>query len=452
MGNGFGQAFVLLILIIINGVFSMTEMAVVSVRKARLQKLAENGNTKAAAALHLAENPNDFFSTIQVVITLVGIITGALGASSFSDEFAIILSKISFLAPIADTLSLLLLSLVITYFSLVIGELIPKRLAIANPENISMNMTGFMNFMAKITKPVVALLSWSTECGLKLLSVDEQEEVPVSEDEVKVMIEQGKQVGVFEENEQDIVESVFRMSDRTVDALMTPRTELTWIDIEEPLDNSLHEIMDSAYNYYPLVKGNPDNIIGVINAKHVLDTFIRGEQIDLQKLAETPLYVPESKPALKLLDDLKTENKDFAIVLDEYGGFSGMITPFEILEELVGDVVSTGEDEEDEVTHREDGSWSFDAQIDIDEFKEELGIRELPDEDRVGYQTLGGFILSRIGRIPKIGDTFDWGGFHFEIVDMDNRRIDRVFVTRMNPADTNPKTTLSEKPEADKQS
>lgn len=448
MSETISQVFLLIILVIINGLFSMTEMAVVSLRKARLQKLAEDGDSKARTAIELSENPNAFFSTIQIVISLVGVVMGAFGAQSFSDDFARLLKKVDFLAPAADTISLLLISLIITYFSLVIGELIPKRIATSNPEKISMAMGGFMKGLSKVFRPIVSLLSASTEFGLKLMGIQEQDETPVSEDEVKVMIEQGKQVGVFEENEQDIVESVFRMSDDTVDALMTPRTELTWIDLEEPLEESLKEILDSEYSYYPLVRGNPDNIVGVITAKNLLDAYIRKDEIDLEALAETPLYVPESKPALNLLDDLKESNKNFAIILDEYGGFSGMITPFEILEELVGNVASTGNNPEDDIMVRSDGSWSFDGQLDIDEFKDELNIRELPDENRVGYQTLGGFILSQIGSIPSIGDCFDWDKYHFEIVDMDGRRIDRVFVSLLEKPEGAPAPEES-KPEAE---
>jgi putative hemolysin len=248
------------------------------------------------------------------------------------------------------------------------------------------------------------------------------------------MIEQGKQDGVFEENEQDIVESVFRMSDRTVDALMTPRTELPWIDLEEPVEESLKEIADSTYHYFPLVRGNPDDVIGVLSSKALLDAYIRGEALDLEKIAEPPLFVPESKPALSLLDDLKASESNFAVVLDEYGGFSGMITPYDLLNELVGDVTNIGDEpnDEDDILVRDDGSWSFDGLVDIEEFKETIGVRELPDEDRVGYQTLAGFILSYRGAIPSIGDNFDWNGFHFEIADMDGLRIDRVIVNKID--------------------
>ena len=432
MSESTAQIFLLLTLIIINGLFSMTEMAVVATRRARLQTCLENGDRRAQTVLDLLDNPNDFFSTIQIAISLIGVITGAIGAQTFSHYLADTLAKVSFLKGIAQPLSVLLISVIITYFSLVIGELIPKRIATNNPEKISMAMCGPVKVLASIFRPIVRILSFSTEAGLKIMGIEENEENTVSEDEIKVMIEQGKQDGVFEENEQDIVESVFRMSDRTVDALMTPRTELPWIDLEEPLEESLKEIAESTYHYFPLVRGNPDDVIGVISSKALLDAYIRGETLDLEKIAEPPLFVPESKPALSLLDDLKASESNFAVVLDEYGGFSGMITPYDLLNELVGDVTNIGDEpnDEDDILVRDDGSWSFDGMVDIEEFKETIGVRELPDEDRVGYQTLAGFILSYRGAIPSIGDNFDWNGFHFEIADMDGLRIDRVIVNK----------------------
>ena len=444
MSESAKQILTLLLLIVINGLFSMTEMAVVSSRRARLQSSQDSGDKRAKTVLDLLDNPNDFFSTIQIAISLIGVITGAIGAQSFSHYLRDILMQVSWLKNIAQPLSVLLISLLITYFSLVIGELIPKRIATNNPEKIAMSMCGPIKVLATVFLPIVRILSLSTEAGLKLFGIRENEDSSVSEDEIKVMIEQGKQDGVFEENEQDIVETVFKMSDRTVETLMTPRTELPWIDLEEPLEESLKEIAESTYHYFPLVRGNPDDVIGVISSKALLDAYIRHEDIDLEKLAEPPLFVPESKPALSLLDDLKVSESNFAVVLDEYGGFSGMITPYDLLNELVGNVTNIGDEpnDEEDILVRGDGSWSFDGMVDIEEFKETIGVRELPDEARVGYQTLAGFILSYTGAIPSAGDNFDWNNFHFEIVDMDGLRIDRIFVSRIDP---DPEGTESEK-------
>ena len=447
------EIILLFVLILINGMFSMAEMAVVSSRRARLQASLEDGDQRAKTVLDLLDNPNDFFSTIQIAITLIGVITGAVGAQTFSHYLVDVLVKVPFLKGIAQPLSVLLISSLITYFSLVIGELIPKRIATNNPEKIAMAMCGPIRVLSKIFLPVVRILSFSTDLGLKVIGIKEVEESAVSEDEIKVMIEQGKQDGVFEENEQDIVESVFRLSDQTVDALMTPRTELDWIDLEAPVEESLKEIADSTYHYFPLVRGNPDNVVGVISSKALLDAYIRGCDIDLEKIAEPPLFVPESKPALSLLDDLKASESNFAVVLDEYGGFSGMITPYDLLNELVGDVTNIGEEpnDEEEVLVRDDGSWSFDGMIDIEEFKETIGVKELPDEARIGYQTLAGFILSQTGSIPAAGYSFDWNDFHFEIVDMDGLRIDRVFVNRIEPQPEEPSEEGNETAEEKKE-
>ena len=447
------EIILLFVLILINGLFSMTEMAVVSSRRARLQASLEDGDQRAKTVLDLLDNPNDFFSTIQIAITLIGVITGAVGAQTFSHYLVDVLVEVPFLKGIAQPLSVLLISSLITYFSLVIGELIPKRIATNNPEKIAMAMCGPIRVLSKIFLPVVRILSFSTDLGLKVIGIKEVEESAVSEDEIKVMIEQGKQDGVFEENEQDIVESVFRLSDQTVDALMTPRTELDWIDLEAPVEESLKEIADSTYHYFPLVRGNPDNVVGVISSKALLDAYIRGSDIDLEKIAEPPLFVPESKPALSLLDDLKASESNFAVVLDEYGGFSGMITPYDLLNELVGDVTNIGEEpnDEEEVLVRDDGSWSFDGMIDIEEFKETIGVKELPDEARIGYQTLAGFILSQTGSIPAAGYSFDWNDFHFEIVDMDGLRIDRVFVNRIEPQPEEPSEEGNETAEEKKE-
>ena len=447
------EIILLFVLILINGMFSMAEMAVVSSRRARLQASLEDGDQRAKTVLDLLDNPNDFFSTIQIAITLIGVITGAVGAQTFSHYLVDVLVKVPFLKGIAQPLSVLLISSLITYFSLVIGELIPKRIATNNPEKIAMTMCGPIRVLSKIFLPVVRILSFSTDLGLKVIGIKEVEESAVSEDEIKVMIEQGKQDGVFEENEQDIVESVFRLSDQTVDALMTPRTELDWIDLEAPVEESLKEIADSTYHYFPLVRGNPDNVVGVISSKALLDAYIRGSDIDLEKIAEPPLFVPESKPALSLLDDLKASESNFAVVLDEYGGFSGMITPYDLLNELVGDVTNIGEEpnDEEEVLVRDDGSWSFDGMIDIEEFKETIGVKELPDEARIGYQTLAGFILSQTGSIPAAGYSFDWNDFHFEIVDMDGLRIDRVFVNRIEPQPEEPSVEGNETAEEKKE-
>lgn len=426
----------LFILLIINGLFSMTEMAVVSLRKSRLQSEVAKGNRKAQTAIDLAENPGDFFSTIQIVITLVGVVTGAIGSVAFSAPLARVIARVAPLARFADSLAVLAVSLLVTYFSLVIGELIPKRIALAYPEKIALNVSGAMTAIARISKPIVVFLSLSTDMGLKLLGVQENKEPAVSEEEVKVMIEEGTRSGVFEETEQDIVESVFRMSDRAVHAMMTPRTDVTWVDLDESTQEILDEIRESNDSYYPVVRGGADNVLGILSAKKILDRFISGEEVRLEELIDTPLYLPESTPALAALESLRKSGKQAAIILDEYGGFSGLVTLVDILEELVGEIPSTDDETyEPEIVTRADGSWLIDGGLDIEDMKDMLAIEELEDQERVHYQTVAGFVLSQFGFIPKSGDSFQVGEYLFEVVDMDGRRVDKILVTRQEAED-----------------
>lgn len=440
----------LFILLIINGLFSMTEMAVVSLRKSKLQSEVAKGNRKAQTAIDLAENPGDFFSTIQIVITLVGVVTGAIGSVAFSAPLARVIAQVASVSRFADSIAVLIVSLLVTYFSLVIGELIPKRIALASPEKIALNVSGAMTAIARISKPIVAFLSFSTDLGLKLLGVQENKEPAVSEEEVKVMIEEGKRSGVFEETEQDIVESVFRMSDRAVHAMMTPRTDVTWVDLDESTQEILDEIRESNDSYYPVVRGGADNVLGILNAKKILDRFILGEEVCLDELIDTPLYLPESTPALAALESLRKSGKQAAIILDEYGGFSGLVTLVDILEELVGEIPSSDDETyEPEIVTRDDGSWLIDGGLDIEDMKDMLGIDELADQERVDYQTVAGFMLSQFGFIPKAGDSFQVGEYRFEVVDMDGRRVDKVLVTREEAEDEKSETVQPEEPTED---
>lgn len=440
----------LFILLIINGLFSMTEMAVVSLRKSKLQSEVAKGNRKAQTAIDLAENPGDFFSTIQIVITLVGVVTGAIGSVAFSAPLARVIAQVASVSRFADSIAVLIVSLLVTYFSLVIGELIPKRIALASPEKIALNVSGAMTAIARISKPIVAFLSFSTDLGLKLLGVQENTEPAVSEEEVKVMIEEGKRSGVFEETEQDIVESVFRMSDRAVHAMMTPRTDVTWVDLDESTQEILAEIRESNDSYYPVVRGGADNVLGILNAKKILDRFILGEEVCLDELIDTPLYLPESTPALAALESLRKSGKQAAIILDEYGGFSGLVTLVDILEELVGEIPSSDDETyEPEIVTRDDGSWLIDGGLDIEDMKDMLGIDELADQERVDYQTVAGFMLSQFGFIPKAGDSFQVGEYRFEVVDMDGRRVDKVLVTREEAEDEKSETVQTEEPTED---
>lgn len=423
------EILVIFLLLVLNGVFSMTEIALVSARKVRLQQRAEEGDRSARDALDLAENPNRLLSTIQIGITLIGVLTGALGGATLAGRLSVVLGRIPWLAPYAGGVSVSIVVILTTYFSLVIGELIPKRLAMNDPEKISLAIARPMRTLSRLTAPLVSLLSASTEAGLRLLGVRPSEEPPVTEEEIKVLMEQGTQVGVFEVAEQDMVESVFRLGERYIDAIMTPRTEIEWLDLDEPYEDLLRQVLESHHTRFPVASGSLDNVIGILQARDLLIHHTEEGQADIQELMVPPLFVPDSMAALKVLEMFKSSGVHVALVIDEYGGLLGMVTLYDILTAIVGDIPTEGEAEEPEIVQREDGSWLLDGLLAIDEFKDLLDLPDLPDENRVGYQTLGGFVMNQIGSIPSAGQHFEWANYRFEIMDMDGRRVDKVLVS-----------------------
>ena len=432
MDNLFLEIFLIFILLLANGVFAMSEIAMVSARKVRLQQKAEEGNKAARTALELAENPNRFLSTVQIGITLIGILAGALGGATLARRLALVLAEIELLAPYSQALALVVVVILTTYFSLIIGELVPKRLGLNNPEAIATAVALPMRFLSAINAPVVKFLSASTDLGLRILGVRPSREPPVTEEEIRVLMEQGTQVGIFEEAEQDMIESVFRLSDRYIDAIMTPRTEIEWLDLDETPEEMLQVIRSSNHSRFPVARDNLDNVQGVLKAKDFLNHMLSGEPFDVQKLIQPPLFVPDSMSALKVLEMIKVAGVHEALVLDEYGGLLGMVTLYDILRAIVGDIPGPDDSNEPQIILREDGSWLLDGLLSIDEVKELLNIDQLPDEARIGYQTLGGFLLSQLGSIPSSGQHFTWNNIRFEIIDMDGRRIDKVLVKR-NP-------------------
>ncbi len=421
---------IIFLLFVINGVFAMTEMAMVSARKTRLQQMADDGNGAATEALNLVENPNRILSAVQVGITLVGILSGALGGATVSGVLAGWFAQVPALEPYSQVLAMLIVVTAITYFSLVIGELIPKRLALNNPEKIASFMAKPIRGLAWLARPMIALLSASTDVGLRLLGAKPSGEPPVTDDDIRLMLEQGTEVGIFERSEQDIVESVFRLSDRRVDAIMTPRTEMVWLDIEDPLDVNLRKMAETQHAQFPVSLGDLDNVQGVLRVKELLGAFERGGQVNIGEILHPPVFVPESMPALRVLDQVKEKGLSMALVLDEYGGVAGMVTQVDILESLVGEIPTSDETHHPQVMVREDGSWLMDGLLRIDELKDILDLDELPEEERAGYGTLGGLMMSRLGIIPQPGDHFEWQGYRFEVLDMDGRRVDKVLVAR----------------------
>ncbi len=414
---------------VINGVFAMAEIAMVSSRRARLKQYADKGDRGASAALELLETPNRFLSTIQVFVTLVGIFSGAYGVTQLSGPFGEYLQNFDFIAPYANLASFVIVVLLTTYFSLIIGELVPKRIALNNPEAISSMIAKPLSILSILSKPVVNLLSTSSEIGIRLLGVKPSQEPSITEEEIKVLVEQGRQIGVIEEAERDMVSGVFRLGQRRVDALMTPRLEMAWFDIHAPLEEFWEFVTETPHSRIPVAEGNLDNILGYIQTRDLVGISPEDSDFDLEDLIKEPIYLAENMAALRALDAIQTSGVHLAIVIDEFGGITGMVTDYDILEAIVGEIPEDSADTDYLVIQREDGSWLFDGMIVIDQLKDTLGLAEMPGEERSAYQTLSGFVMSQLGRIPKTGAKFTYEGFEFEVVDMDGRRVDRVLVT-----------------------
>ncbi len=419
---------IILVLIIANGVFSMSEMAVVSARKVRLQQLANQGDVKARAALKLAESPNHFLSTVQVGISLIGILTGAFGGATIANRLVVYVKLVPFLARYSEPISFGIVVLIITYLSLIVGELVPKRLALNNPERIASIVAIPMQALAAIASPVVYLLSASTDLILRLLGITASTEPQVTEEEIKILIEQGTEAGTFEEAEQDMVERVFRLGDRPVSYLMTPRPDIVWLDLDDSPEENRQKMVDSAYSRYPVCQGGLDNVLGVIPVTDLLARSFRGEPLDLTVGLRQPIFVPESTHGLKVLELFKQTITHMALVVDEYGVIQGLVTLNDIMSEIVGDVPSTDGQDHPQAVQREDGSWLLDGMLPVEEFLELFGMEEWESEERGSYQTLGGFVITHLGRIPAAADHFEWQSMRIEVMDMDGNRVDKVLV------------------------
>lgn len=422
------EILIILVLIIANGVFSMSEMAIVSARKVRLQQLANQGDAKAKAALKLAESPNHFLSTVQVGITLIGILTGAFGGATIASRLAVYVKLVPFLAPYSEPASFGIVVLIITYLSLIVGELVPKRLALNNPEKIASTVAIPMRALSAIASPMVYLLSASTDLILRLLGITASTEPQVTEEEIKILIEQGTEAGTFEEAEQDMVERVFRLGDRPVSYLMTPRPDIVWLDLDDSAEENRQKMVDSAYSRYPVCQGGLDNVLGVMPVTDLLARSFRGEALDLTVGLRQPIFVPESTRGLKVLELFKQTITHMALVVDEYGVIQGLVTLNDIMSEIVGDVPSTDGQDQPQAVQREDGSWLLDGMLPVEEFLELFGMEKWQSEESGSYQTLGGFVITHLGRIPAAADHFEWQSMRIEVMDMDGNRVDKVLV------------------------
>ncbi|WP_055076523.1 hemolysin family protein [Pseudanabaena sp. 'Roaring Creek'] len=422
------EALFIILLVIANGIFAMSELAIISARKVRLEQWAKEGNANARSALRLISSPNNFLSTTQIGITLIGILSGALGGTTVAKSLKELLDTVVVLRPYSESLSFSIVVGIITYLSLVLGELVPKRLAMSNAEKIACAVAPSMRFLANIGTPIVYLLSTSTEALLSLLGIQANEESQVTEEEIKVMIAQGAESGMFEEAEQDMVERVFRLGDRPIKSLMTPRTEIDWLDVDAPFEETQREVLASGHSRFPVARENLDDCVGIVEIKAFLNASLHGNPIDLVKVSSPPLYVAETASALSVLEQFKQSGDRVAMVTDEYGGVEGLVTLTDLLEAIVGDLPSNDRQGDPDAMQREDGSWLIDGMVSSDRLKEIIEVEELPYEKDHNYHTLGGLMMTYLRHIPMVGEHFTWDRIRFEVVDMDGNRVDKVLV------------------------
>ena len=419
------EILILVVLLLLNGVFVMSEMAVVSSRKARLQQQANEGNKRAGAALNLAQRPTSFLSTVQIGITLVSVLVGAFGGSAFSAQIAAALRSWPAVANYADSLALAIVVIIITTLFLLIGELIPKRLALHSPERIAANIAGPMLFISRVFTPLVWMLGKTTESALKVMGIKPSEEPPVTEEEIQLLIDQGTEAGVIEESEQDMVEGIFSLSDSRVYSLMTPRTEITWLDVKDSPEEIRKKIIESPYSRFPVCQDSLDVILGIVKARDLLGPpSLSSEDFRLKDKLRPAFYIPETMFASRALEIFKEKNAELMLVIDEFGSLQGLLTLNDIIEEIVGDI-----EVEAQATQRQDGSWLLDGLLPVDDFKEIFKVDKLPHESE--YESLSGFVMMSLGRVPQAADHFDWNGLRIEVMDMDGRRVDKVLVTTL---------------------
>lgn len=407
----------------------MSEIAVISSRKAKLQQQANEGQKNAKTALDLAKSPDRFLSTVQIGITLVGIFAGAFGGATIAESLAKQIKDIPVIGPNSNAIALGIVVTVITYLSLVVGELVPKRLALSNPEKIAAIVAPGMNLLSRIASPLVSLLSFSTNWLFKILRVKPSTDPTVSDEEIRILLREGTQSGVFESEEKDIVERTFRLSDKKVNTLMTPRKEIVWFNIDSSFKTIRSRLTKYPHAYFPVCRDSIDRVVGIVQTKSLLTDFLAEEKIDLKKILHKPLFVPESMSGLKVLELFKKSGIHMALIVDEYGNVKGLLSITDVLEAIVGDIPTINELDEKEIVKRENGTFLVDGLLPIDEFKDFFKIRKLPGERTGIFHTIGGFATNNIGRIPLTGDNFEIDHFRFEVVDMDGNRVDKVLIS-----------------------
>ncbi len=428
------QIILLIALIFLNGLLAMAEIALITARKSRLQRMIDQGDPAAALVLKLGEDPTNFLSTVQIGLTSIGILNGIVGQAALARPLAQTLQQMNMEPVAAEYTATAVIVLMITYFSIVLGELVPKRLAQTRPEAIARLVARPMVALNAISKPFVKLLAGSTSLVLRAFGIKHSTEPSVTEEDIHALLVEGSNAGIIELHEHTMVRNIFRLDDRQIASLMVPRGEVTYLNINAPLEENLRIIEQSRHSRFPLVKDSWDEILGVVNVRKLMVKMLHGQRPDLEQDLEPPVYVPESLTGMELLQNFRSSGGELAFVIDEYGQVLGIVTLQDVVEALMGEFKPQNA-EDAWAVQREDGSWLLDGLIPIPELKDRIGIKSVPEEDKERYHTLSGMMMLLLGRLPQTTDHVEWEGWRFEIVDMDGKRIDKVLAMPIAPSD-----------------
>jgi putative hemolysin len=443
MGGIATEILIVLLLLVLNGVFAMSELAIVTARKLRLEQRAEDGDSGARAALALAQDPTQFLSTVQVGITLIGVLAGAFGGATIADKLALGLARIPAITPYADAVALAIVVTALTYLSLLIGELVPKRVALSQPERVASLVARPMRVLSRVAAPLVALLTGPTNLLLRVFGIRVSTEPSITVQEIRALIEQGAEIGAVEGSEHEMVEGVFRLGDRHVADVMTPRTRIEWIDVSEPADVIRAQMIKQGAHRYLVCEGEIDNVVGVAHAEDLLVRCLEGAPFDVRAVLSQPLYVPAAMTALDLLDQFRKSRQYAAIALDEFGGLQGVVMLDDLVEAVLGELPERDESTVPAIERRDDHMWVMQGSVPIEDVEAILDLAEIPADTRRGVRTLGGFVMTMLGRVPAVGDVVEWDGIRMTVDAMDGRRIEQLVVTkvaRQPPADGHPET------------
>lgn len=425
----FFEIVIILLLVLLNGFFAMSELAVVSSRIGRLKQMANEGSRGARAAIMLADDPGRFLPTVQIGITLIGVLAGAFSGATLAQEIERWLIDVPVLGQFASGLAIAIVVIGITYLSLIFGELVPKRIALTDAERVAALVARALALLSRLTAPVVWFLRHSSDAVLRMLGLPTTRQVTITDEEVRALVTEGAAAGVFEPAERDMIDGVMRLADRPVRSIMTPRVDVVWLDLADSEEEIRKTIIESMRSRFPVGRGEIDAVEGVVHAKDLLDRALAGQPFDLAACARQPLFVHEGTPVLKLLELFRSSTLHIALVVDEYGSFEGIVTTADILAAIAGEFQEAEGEAESAAVRRDDGSWLIDGAIDIDQLERYLDRRDLKSND--DYHTLAGFILWELGHLPKVGERLDWKDLRFEVVDMDGRRIDRVLISQI---------------------